>query len=391
MYYALKIFSAEGFFLHLAFRLEMKLFLRLTLLLAALLSLRVGSAQDPAFSQYKYNKLYYNAAYAGYNEEHHLALAYRNLWPNVPGMPVAGPLANYQVSADFFMRYGQPARAKMAFTGALGGFCNQNFEGAASLMTSAFGITYAQHFPIIQRVGELPQLFLSVGLKGYVNQVRINWDKLVYSDQLDVNYGITSSSAASRTGIGQKWGGDMDLGVLLSNYWKGEDNWYNEFGFATAHLIESSVALSGKQLMVKTPLKLTGSYRTKIALVRKQLFTGITLLYEQQGKFSEFNSGLDFYIRMSKSRSGTPLVLSIAHRISLLQLNDKRQNTKAFIAGFGIEGKLKSLQNATYYIGFAADIPYSGLSVKSLGAYEISLGLNFTKRSSQNRTDCFSF
>lgn len=350
-------------------------------------------AQDPSFSQYKFNKLYFNPAYAGYNEEHHLSFAYRNLWPNVPGMPFAGPLANYQIAADFFMRYGQPRKSKMAFTGALGGFCSQNFEGAAHLMTTAFGVTYAQHFPIIQNVNELPQLLLSFGLKGYATQTRINWDKLVYSDQLDVDYGITgtSTSAASRTGIGSRWGGDLDGGLLISNYFKGKDNWYNEFGFSAAHLVESSIALSDKQRIFKTPLKLSGSYRTKFALVQKQFFTGITLLYEHQGKFSEFNTGLDFYIRTSKNRPNTPLILSVGHRMSLNQIAEKKQNTKAFIAGFGFEGKVRGMKNATYYIGFAADVPYSGLSVKSFGAYEISVGFNITKRTNGEKTDCYSF
>lgn len=348
-------------------------------------------AQDPSFSQYKYNKIFYNPAYAGYNEEHHVSAAYRNLWPNVPGVPIAGPIANYFIAGDFFMRYTQPQRGKMAFTGALGGFVGQNFEGAGHLMTSSFGIMYAQHFPIIQYLAELPQLLLSIGIKGYATNVRINWSRLVYSDQLDLDYGITGSSAASRVGVGQRWGGDLDVGALLINHWKGKDNWYNEFGFSAAHLVESSLALSGNDQMVTIPLKYTATYRTKIALIKKTFFTGVTLLFEHQGKFNEFNSGMDFYIRTSKSRPGTPLVLTVGHRLSLYQLGNKKQNTKAIIAGFGIEGKLKTVRNMTYYIGFAADIPYTGLSIKSLGAYEISVGLNIPHHSAQERSDCFSF
>lgn len=376
-------------FIHLARKITMRQLKLLTPIFVLFVTTAVH-AQDPAFSQYKYNKVFYNAAYSGYNEEHHVSLAYRNLWPNVPGMPFAGPIANYFISGDFFMRYGEIGRGKTAFTGAVGGFVGQNFEGSGQLMTSAFGIMYAQHFPIVQNTNELPQLLLSIGAKGYVNQARINWDKLVYTDQLDIDYGITQSSAASQSGIGQRWGGDVDVGALLINNWKGKDNWYNEFGFAAAHIVSSSLAFSGNDL-VKTPLKYTATYRTKIALVQKRFFTGVTLLYEHQGKFDEFNSGLDFYIRVKKSQPGTPLVLSAAHRMSLYQITDKRQNTKALIAGVGVEGKFNQSSNTTYYIGFAADIPYSGLSVKSAGAYEISIGLHFSKRSMQNRTDCFSF
>jgi type IX secretion system PorP/SprF family membrane protein len=364
-------------------------FLSLATVLLPFISVK---AQDPSFSQYKFNKLYFNPAYAGYNEEHHVSFAYRNLWPNVPGIPVAGPLANYQVSADFFIRYGQPKRSKMAFTGAVGVFCNQNFEGSAHLMTSSFGVTYAQHFPIIQNVNELPQLLFSVGLKGYATNARINWDKLIYSDQLDIDYGITGSSLAGRNGIGTRWGGDVDAGGLLSSYFKGKDDWYNEIGFAAAHIVSSSLALSGSNNgLIKTPLKLSGSYRTKIALVHRQFFTGVLLLYEQQGKFSEFNTGVDFYIRTSKNGTSTPLILSIGHRLSLNQIAEKKQNTKALIAGVGFEGKVKGVRSATYYIGFSADVPYTGLSGKTFGAYEISVGFNIAKRTQSAKTDCFSF
>lgn len=364
----------------------------IALSLIMILLCHIVKAQDPSFSQYKFNKLYFNPAYAGYNEEHHFSIAYRNLWPNVPGTPVAGPLANYQLSGDFFIRYGKSKRAKTAFTGAVGVFCNQDFEGSAHLMISNFGITYAQHFPVIQRVNELPQLLLSIGLKGYGTQARINWNNLVYSDELDIDYGITQNSIADKNGIGSRWGADMDLGGLLVSYYKGKDDWYNEIGFTAAHIVASATALSGSNNdMVKTPLKLSASYRTKVALVKRQLFTGVTMLYEKQGRFSEFNTGVDFYIRTSKNAPNTPLIFSVGHRLSLAQLNDKRQNTKAIIAGVGFEGRIKSAKNVSYYMGFSADIPYSGLSVKTFGAYEVSLGLNISKRKQGAKADCFSF
>ncbi len=364
-------------------------FHRWLLLVVAISFHSFGFTQDAAFSQYKFNKIYFNPAYAGYNEEHHVALGYRNLWPNVPGVPFAGPLANYQLSTDFFFREGQTKRSMTAFTGAVGGFCSQDFEGEGHLMTSSFGLLFAQHFPVIQRASELPRLLLSFGIKAYAVNVRINWDKLVSSDELSVDRGITGSTSG-RVGIGQRWGGDFDFGGLIINNYKGETNWYNEIGFSVAHIVASSLALSkSNDVSKKTPTKFTASYRTKFAAVQKQLYTGVTILFEKQANFYEFNIGFDIYLGLGKKNGTTPVVFSIAHRTSIMQI---KKNTKAFIVGIGHEGYFKNgNQPILYYLGFAADIPYGGLNYQTFGAYELSLGISISKRSRAEKIDCATF
>lgn len=359
------------------------------ILLLTISSCTLVYGQDPSFSQHKFNKIYFNPAYAGYNEEHHVALAYRNLWPNVPGIPFAGPLANYQLSADFFFREGQARRSMMAFTGAVGGFCNQDFEGEGHLMTSTVGLSFAQHFPVVQRASELPRLLFSFGFKAYAVNVRVNWDKLVSSDELSVDQGIIGSTSG-RTGIGQRWGGDFDFGGLIINNYKGQSNWYNEIGFAAAHIVASPLALSqSNDVSRKVPTKYTASYRTKFVAVPKQLYTGLTLLFEKQANFYELNTGFDIYLGLNKRNGTTPIILSIAHRTSIMQF---KKNTKAFIAGVGHEGYFrKGNQPILYYLGFAADIPYGGLSYQTFGAYELSLGISISKRVQGEKTDCASF
>lgn len=364
-------------------------YFRWILLVMAISTYVLGFSQDASFSQHKFNKIYFNPAYAGYNEEHHVTLAYRNLWPNVPGVPFAGPLANYQLSADFFFREGQAKRSMMAFTGAVGGFCTQDFEGEGHLMTSSVGLSFAQHFPVVQHTSELPRLLLSFGLKAYAVNVRVNWDKFVSSDELSVDHGI-SGSTSGRTGIGQRWGGDFDFGGLFINNFKGQANWYNEVGFAVAHIVASPLALSGSNdISKKTPTKYTASYRTKFAAVQKQLYTGVTILFEKQANFYELNTGFDIYLGLGKKSGITPLILSIAHRTSIMQI---KKNTKMFIVGIGHEGYFKRVnQPILYYLGFAADIPYGGLNYQTFGAYELSLGISISKRNRSERIDCASF
>ncbi len=58
----------------------MKKILLLTLSVLAITTSNVWSQQDPLFSHYMFNKLYYNPAYAGVNGDMDFGLTYRNQW-----------------------------------------------------------------------------------------------------------------------------------------------------------------------------------------------------------------------------------------------------------------------------------------------------------------------
>ena len=64
---------------------------RLSVLLLFLsLAARVFGQQDPMYSQYIFNGLLINPAYAGTRELFNATLLYRNQWVNIPGAPVTG-------------------------------------------------------------------------------------------------------------------------------------------------------------------------------------------------------------------------------------------------------------------------------------------------------------
>jgi type IX secretion system PorP/SprF family membrane protein len=64
---------------------------RLSVLLLFLsLAARVFAQQDPMYSQYIFNGLLINPAYAGTRELFNATLLYRNQWVNIPGAPVTG-------------------------------------------------------------------------------------------------------------------------------------------------------------------------------------------------------------------------------------------------------------------------------------------------------------
>ncbi len=63
-------------------------FTRIMLLLAGTLSCAAANAQqDVQFSQYMFNGLYINPAYAGYREQWNVNVFYRTQWQGFPGAP----------------------------------------------------------------------------------------------------------------------------------------------------------------------------------------------------------------------------------------------------------------------------------------------------------------
>ena len=338
-------------------------------------------AQDPTFSQYNLNQYYFNPAYTGADGGYHMATTYRNLWPNVPGRVFPGALSTYYAVADAYFKKGN------SYTAGAGVFAMQDVEGEGYLTTSTFGLSYAQHFlKIGSKTDELPRLQLSVGFKAYFNSISVNWEKLVFSDQVNIQQGIAGQSASDHTGIGRKYTADLDAGLLVKNNFRGEDRWYNEFGFALAHILNPSMSLTNSNTdESRIPRKYVASYRSSIALGNRRLYIGPTILFESQKQFCELNTGIDLFINPSPSNEIIPLCFSLLNRWSFMQ---GAYNTNALIAEVRYKGTTGKNKRTVYNIGFSADIPYTGLAIQTKGAYELSLAIIFPSKGSNRFSKC---
>ena len=78
----------------------------------------------------------------------------------------------------------------------------QDVEGEGFLTTNTVGISYAQHFAKIgPKSDALPRFQLSLGFKAYFNSISVNWDKLVFSDDLNLQPGNYWYSQGDRAGM----------------------------------------------------------------------------------------------------------------------------------------------------------------------------------------------
>lgn len=334
------------------------------------------TAQDPTFSQFDANQLYYNPAYAGYKLGFRGEMSYRNLWPNVPGESFPGPLSTYTASCDAYFNIHD------RFTGGAGAFAMQDVQGEGFLTTSTVGVVYSQHMPHIRARNDRSDRFnFYLGFKAYYNHIHIDWSRLVFSDQLSAAYGITGPSSFNQTAISGKSYMDLDYGILMRNNYRALDKWYNELGFAMAHVLAPTISLTGSTLdQARLPRKYTFTWRSNIALMDNNFYFGPSILLENQAKFYEVNAGGEFYMKMHSKQETIPLSIGLYDRFSFIVRNSEtgqeKINTSAIILSITHRGTFINGRDAlAYSIGFSVDFPYMGLGMQTAGAYEINLGI----------------
>lgn len=132
-----------------------RLIILITILLLALASF---SQQDAQFSQYMFNGLYINPAYAGYKEQAYIHTFYRTQWTGFEGAPQTMSLAGDMVVKDGDV--------------GLGLLLSNDFTGAQSNF-SAY-VNYAYRI----QLGESGFSRLSLGLAAGIVQQGIDGDKL---------------------------------------------------------------------------------------------------------------------------------------------------------------------------------------------------------------------
>lgn len=195
-------------------------FLFLILLLKGL----PGLAQDHLYSQFFNSPLYLNPALTGqFKGDLRMNLIYRNQWTSVPGN-----LSYISASVD----YNVPK-----FGGGIGLLFTRSSEGTAYLDKTNLSGLYSYS------VGS-EDFVLSFGLQAGVTNRVIDYNKLVFGDQIDPTLGITSgSSAAGALPFNNKFYFDSGAGTNLAI---GEFN----IGLAMQHLNQPNESFTG------TPAKL---------------------------------------------------------------------------------------------------------------------------------------
>jgi len=151
-----------------------------------LLSPEQLTAQDVDYAQYYNTPTYYNPAAVGLTLGLKTRLNYRKQWTGL-----TGDYHTYSFSADI-------ADRSLPGAGGIGMIVSQNQAGQGLLKTSTVGIMPSVRIPLSKST-----IFQLGALASVVTQ-QLNWDNLVFGDQLDPrlgNIGPSSFAGASRNKV----------------------------------------------------------------------------------------------------------------------------------------------------------------------------------------------
>lgn len=304
-----------------------------TVFLLTILVNKAESQQLPQFSQYMFNGLHINPAYAGYKNEGYIQSTYRSQWTDMPGAP-----RTFTVTADLSANEG------------LMGFGASFLSDQIGPTTTSTGLlTYAY------RVQTGTSSFLGLGVSVGASQYMIDRSRLNPNDMDDI---------LLMDGIDNLITPNLNAGVFFHN-----DNFYA--GFSTYNII-------GRKILQREDISLAYHdlhfYLTAGALVDIQnnvQFKPSFLIRQVKGAPTSYdiNSMFLFLDRLwlgASYRSNMPLFNEY------LGANLNRRNTVAFIAEIFASDAIR--------IGYAYDHNLNVLQNYGNNSHELSIGIYLASR-----------
>ncbi|MEM1328681.1 MAG: PorP/SprF family type IX secretion system membrane protein [Bacteroidota bacterium] len=318
----------------------------------------IGQAQDPVFSQFFSMPMQLNPAFAGNTAAPRLAFSYRDQWQ------WAAPLNVYKTYAVSYGQFFDPINS------SLGIMIQADDAGEGVYRNNSFSGIYGYRLQINR------ELFVKVGVEAAIMQSNLDWNKLVFLDQIDPIDGVVKGSEESANGRLSQVSGSVGAGMLL--YAK---NYY--IGFGAKHLntpdesfldVNSNLA-SG--LPMRIALQAGGQFTLQKGSSRQTAsFISPNATLVRQGNLMQVNAGA--YLGYGAFFGGA----WFRHAIG---------NPDAAIFMVGAEYDI-------FRIGYSYDFTVSGLSASqggSGGTSEITVILNFEnsanfkrQRRSNRYNDC---
>lgn len=188
--------------------------------------------QDPSFSNFYFNKLYYNPAFCGMSGGFEASLTDRILWPNIPSK-----FNTEKFSADLDI-------SSIRGLGGVGIIAVTDVEGAGSLRTTDFGL------PFSVRIKLNENWLIQWGGIITVMQKSVNWNEFIFSDQFNVIGEIVRPTSFSNPNVSKIVFPDISSGLVFE-YQKTSSVKLNRslfslrFGFAINHITQPNFAFTG--------------------------------------------------------------------------------------------------------------------------------------------------
>ncbi len=321
-------------------------------------------AQDPIFSQFYSTPLVINPAFSGTTYAPRIAATYRNEWPTFADNSTT-VYSTYAASYEQFIP---------AFNSGIGILVLADNSGGGLIKTTNFSASYAY------RIVVNDDFMLKLGVQAGFKQSSVDWDRLVFLDQLDrVTGPIDPSGNPNPTNEIRPDNLNktiFDVGAGLLAY---SSTFYG--GLALHHLTtpDEGFVNSNASLADGLPLRLTlhggAQFIVKEGNKRKPAsFISPNILLLKQGDMGQINLGAYYSLGLVFAGGW------YRHAFG---------NPDAVIGMVGFQYDILK-------IGYSYDFTVSGLTSSTGGSHEVSLVINFEnsekmrrKRFADRYNDCF--
>ena len=202
--------------------------MRYKILFSILLFANSVKSQDVSFSQFDLNMLYMNPALAGYEQNFRVLTISRNQW--------VGIIDNYnsnliELNLSSNLKKRRISGGEINWTG--GFYLLQNKVNTIFKSYEVGVVPWTFHFQLPKR------MYLSLSLQNTLHFNSIDWNQLIFSDQInDYNSNVQSSSISRPSLLNQNSYLDPSFGVLLTKHstLNRKSNNTSFIGFAWHHI-----------------------------------------------------------------------------------------------------------------------------------------------------------
>lgn len=315
----------------------------------------ISYSQDPHFSNFNNNLLYYNPAAAGIDYGCKINMAYRRQWPEIPSK-----FQTYYFSIDQSVRI-------VRGTGGFGAIVTSNSEGEGSLQKINLGI------PISVRIPFAVYSLIQVGVMPSFAFTNIIWDRFVFSGMLNPYYGNIYPSGfipPDATTSTKSYADIGNIGAIYrfekkmsgANYYK----FYRKFelGFSALHLFNPNQSFTGSKAPLPAKYVLYTNYLFAFPLgFEGYMHVQPSALVEKQWKMFTYMLGIDMGLQN----------FGIDMGVWWRSKNFDVRNSDAIVVLFGYEYLINERKDLSLKISATYDITVSKLKDATAGSPEITL------------------
>ncbi len=317
----------------------------LTLIFGVFLAGMAG-AQDPIFSQFYAMPLQLNPGFAGTAAAPRAGIAYRNQW--------TGFNSAYRTYAAYY------EQSFNRLNSGIGFHLEGDNAGDGIFKTNRFSAAYAYRLKVNDFIA------LKLGLEMGVHSVSLNWDKLIFPDQIDDVNGITFNSEEIRPDNTGRTSLDISSGLLILS-----EKFYLGVGLKHLNTPSQSILRIKNNLVPGLPIRYTFHGGTEWVVKKgnkgkEPSFVSPNFLFVAQGPYKQLNVGA--YASLGPIFAGSWFRHTFGNADAVILL-----------AGFR-EGPFK--------IGISYDATVSNLANNAGGTFEVTMGVLFPHKKRLDINDC---